>query len=262
MAPDSRCAVCGGQDSWKHSLIECHPARCVWALQCDEIIDFISSTQQQDARGWLHEATNSLSHDELVTVTVTLWAIWYAKRKIIHENVYQSPLSTHCFVERFLADLGASKSTRIARQPFQAKQTRWIPPPPGFVKINVDAALAKNSTKVSMAAIARNEAGNFMGASALVVEGISDPEMAEAMACREGMALASDLVLQKFKLATDCLNIIRNLHGTAMGAYGHVVREIKARAADFNDVNFVHEGREANADAHRLAKWSLYKKSR
>ena len=33
MAPDSRCVVCGGLDSWKHSLIECHQARCVWALK-------------------------------------------------------------------------------------------------------------------------------------------------------------------------------------------------------------------------------------
>ena len=182
--------MCGDQDSWKHSLIECHPARCVWALQCDEIIEFIVSTQQQDARGWLHEAMKFLSHDELVRVTVTLWAIWYAKRKIIHENIHQSPLSTYYFVERFLADLGTSKSTGNARQPTQAKQTRWIPPPPGFVKINVDAALAKNSTKVTMAAVPRDEAGNFVGASALVMEGISDSEMAEVMVCRPGFGPA------------------------------------------------------------------------
>ena len=62
-----------------------------------------------------------------------------------------------------------------------------------------------------MAAVARDEAHNFLGASALVMKGITDPEMAEAMACREGMVLASDLVLQKFKLASDCLNVVRNL---------------------------------------------------
>ena len=33
------------------------------------------------------------------------------------------------------------------------------------------------------------------------MEGITDPEMAEVMACHEEMTLASDLVLQKFKLA-------------------------------------------------------------
>ena len=90
------------------------------------------------------------------------------------------------------------------------------------------------------------------------MEGITDLEMAEAMACREGMALASDLVLQKFKLASDCLNVVRNLQGTAMGAYGHIIREIKASAEDFTEVRFTHEGREANGDAHRLAKGSVH----
>ena len=248
------CVVCGGLDSWKHSLIECHQARCVWALQSEEIVDFISSTQQQDARGWLHEAMNSLSHDVLVKMVVTMWAIWYAKWKIIHENNYQSPLSTHCFVERFLADLAESKPVQKEWKPAQAKQPGWIPPPPGFGKINVDAALAKNTTKFTMAAVVRDEAGNFLGASALVMEGITDPEMAEAMACREGMVLTSDLVLQKFKLASDCRNVVRNLQGTAMGAYGHIIREIKARAEDFTEVRFTHEGR----DAHRLAKGSVH----
>lgn len=74
----------------------------------------------------------------------------------------------------------------------------------GFVKINVDAALAKNSTKVTMAVVARNEAGNYMGSSALVMEGIFELEMVEVKASREGMALASDLVIQNFRLATYC----------------------------------------------------------
>jgi hypothetical protein len=44
-----------------------------------------------------------------------------------------------------------------------------------------------------MAAVARDEAGNFQGASALVIAGASSPEVAEAMACWEGLALVVDL---------------------------------------------------------------------
>ena len=36
----------------------------------------------------------------------------------------------------------------------------------------------------------------------LVMEGVSSPETAEAMACREGLALAKDLALQKVRIAT------------------------------------------------------------
>ena len=50
----------------KHSLLECNMARCVWALQCDELVDFISQAQDDNARGWIHEAIAGLAHDKLV----------------------------------------------------------------------------------------------------------------------------------------------------------------------------------------------------
>jgi hypothetical protein len=43
--------------------------------------------------------------------------------------------------------------------------------------------------------MARDEDDNFLGASALVLEGCTDPETAEVVTCREGLALASDLGL-------------------------------------------------------------------
>ena len=38
------------------------------------------------------------------------------------------------------------------------------PPPQGSVKINVDAAVSKNSGRGAVAAVARNELGGFAGA--------------------------------------------------------------------------------------------------
>jgi hypothetical protein len=39
----------------------------------------------------------SMPCDEFAKVAVTLWRIWYARQKIIHDEEYQSPLSTHLF---------------------------------------------------------------------------------------------------------------------------------------------------------------------
>ena len=61
----------------------------------------------------------------------------------------------------------------------------------------------------------------------MVLEGITEPETAEVIACREGLALASDLMLTSFRLASDCANAIRSMAGTGMGPYGQVVKEIK-----------------------------------
>ena len=87
MATHNLCGICGEPDSWKHALLECNLARCVWALECEEIVENICSIQEMNARGCLKE--------------VTMWAIWYARRKAVHENIFQSPLSTHSFVDRF-----------------------------------------------------------------------------------------------------------------------------------------------------------------
>jgi hypothetical protein len=59
-------------------------------------------------------------------------------------------------------------------------------------------------------------------------------------------------------MATDCSNVVRSLAGDGMGAYGHVVQEINARVCEFQKVQFVHEKRTANIDAHCLARSSLF----
>lgn len=38
MRPDRGCSLFGGDDSWRHALLECNLAKCVWALERDEII--------------------------------------------------------------------------------------------------------------------------------------------------------------------------------------------------------------------------------
>jgi hypothetical protein len=41
MAPSPACSICGQEDSWRHSLIECNLARCLWAMTNPEITEHI-----------------------------------------------------------------------------------------------------------------------------------------------------------------------------------------------------------------------------
>jgi len=63
------------------------------------------------------------------------------------------------------------------------------------MKINVNAAISMNSSKALASAVARDSFGGFVGASVVVTKGISNPEIMEAVACRESLALATDLML-------------------------------------------------------------------
>jgi hypothetical protein len=155
---------------------------------------------------------------------VTLWAIWHARRKAIHENIFQSPLSVHYFVENFITDLkvvtdmkkkspGASSTQR---------QPEWIPPPTGVTKINVDAAVSENNGRGSAAAVARDEAGRFRGASAIIFSGRMTAETLEALACREAVALARDINVRRVRVASDCSNVVDSIQNGSLGVYAHI----------------------------------------
>jgi hypothetical protein len=195
---------------------------------------------------WLAHVFSALASDDLVRVAVTTWAIWYARRRAIHEAAFQFPLSTHSFIGRYIADLELTKPRPKEDKQVRYHGARWIPPPLDFVKINVDAATSKNSNRASVAAVVRDSSGSFLGASTLVFSGVSDPETLEVLACREGLALASDLLVQKARVASDCLNAVRSLQEDGMGRYGPITREIKASMTSFLKIDFVHERREFN----------------
>jgi hypothetical protein len=105
MAPTSACSLCGMEDSWRHSLLNCVVARSVWSLADEGVTVHFCTNDSPSAKVWLFAMMNSLSRDDFARVAVTLWAIWFARRKIIHEEEYQSPLSTHLFIQSYLRDL-------------------------------------------------------------------------------------------------------------------------------------------------------------
>jgi ribonuclease HI len=259
MAPTPACSICGLEDSWRHSLIECNPARCVWALTAEDITEHIAMSTEPTAKQWLFHMIESMGKDDLTRMLVTLWAIWHAKRKAVHEDIYQSPMATMGFVNNFLSDLAAVREEDQLQQRKPApvpRQAAWIAPPEGRSKINVDAAVAKSEAKGAVAAVCRASNGTYLGASAMVYEGITDPRCLEALACREALDIADDLLVGPVQVASDCLEVVNALHSDYKGYLGSIIMEIKGRSRDRGFTSLCHERRECNVEAHRLARFA------
>jgi hypothetical protein len=91
MAETSMCTIFGDVDSWRHSVIDCSVARCVWALADEEVTENLCMNEDPSAKRWIFSMMESMSRDGFARVAVTLWAIRYTRQNIIHEEVYQSP---------------------------------------------------------------------------------------------------------------------------------------------------------------------------
>ena len=138
MADDPRCSICGSEnDTWRHSLLSCRMARCVWALGDEELLEHVISNQNDNARLWLFWLFETTSQKDLARILVTMWAIWWARRRAIHDDEFQSPLSTMCFISRYFEDLDIATARRVTlnEKTPQRRVHRWIPPGEDAVRL-------------------------------------------------------------------------------------------------------------------------------
>lgn len=102
-------------------------------------------------------------------------------------SVGTSPPSMHPLIKHSLEDIKDQhkenaqrrRATRIPQRPY------WTAAPAGIDKMNTDAAVSTTIFRGVVGVICRDDQGVCVGASAVVLEGITDPENLEAMACSE-----------------------------------------------------------------------------
>src|ERR1041384_7162602 len=103
-----------------------------------------------------------MSNDEFVQMAMALWAIWHARRKAIHEDIFQSPMNTHGFIKSYLAEL---KNLKPRPPPLAGvrlpRSEAWIEPRGGLTKFNVDAGVSVTDNCGSVGVICKKRDGTF-----------------------------------------------------------------------------------------------------
>jgi hypothetical protein len=82
-----------------------------------------------------------------------------------------------------------------------------------------------------------------LGGLALKLPGIVDPATLEAIACREGLALAADLNIKHILIATDCKHLVKDIKSGTDGLYGIIIKEIQASIYRFTSCYFIYDSR-------------------
>jgi ribonuclease HI len=149
----------------------------------------------------------------------------------------------------------------LFKQPaVQSRETssspRWSPPLEGTVFINVDAALFSSSKRMGVGVVIRDHIGNCLVACNQLLDEVTTPEIAEALAVRCALTLARDEGLDKIILASDCLSVVQRVNSSTRdrSLVGVVVEDIKAMTASMSSVTVRHISRLLNNSAHDLAR--------
>lgn len=201
-------------------------------------------------------ARRQRQHNLLLEVLVTLWAIWWVRRKAIHEEEFQSPLSMHLFICRYLDKVRSTNALACRRESSTTRPSHvWKLPPVGFVNLNVDVLVAKTQKQGVVGVMCIGSQVIFHEVLVVVFEGVPDSETLKAYVCREARALAEDLAMHRIYIATNYLRVLDDLRAAHhLGAYCMIAREINSHKSSSLACEICHEQHEHYFEAHNIAK--------
>jgi ribonuclease HI len=193
-----------------------------------------------------------------MVLAVVIWHLWLARNGVKNGEAMRNP---HSVAEQSIAyvemiEMHLFKPDSSTRRETSNSVPRWSPPPEGTVYINVDAALFSTSRRMGIGVVIRNHRGDCSVACSELVQEVTMPEIAEALALRRAVSLAGDEGFDSLVIASDCLSLVQRFNSSSVDRshVGVVVQDIKALCANFASVSVIHVYRHSNVAAHTLAR--------
>lgn len=260
--PNGICPICLiEQETMEHTFLLCSWTRPV---------RFGSQVQSIPDRGnvsnivvWLEDNISKLQDNPdftqfgLISIFSILWQIWKSRNSYVFENKIICPFGTLTQANLAISDYNNyqqdnTSSDRMSLRPNLAR-SGWRPPLEENLKVNVDAS-SNNQTRCAFSGIIIR---NYLGE---VLSGLTRKHhtnsalLAEALALRGSMNLASNLQLDKVVFESDCLELVQACRGVYnRGEISTVMQDIFHMKNNFQRCGFTWTARSGNASAHLVA---------
>ncbi|KAL4272451.1 hypothetical protein GQ457_13G023230 [Hibiscus cannabinus] len=252
IALDPICPVCNlANETTEHVFRDCHIACLVWTQlgfvwpQYATLLPF---------KEWLSWLFDSFPMNRLVLLVITLWSLWYARNKKVHEANLQTPEQICAFIVSYCRELEliASKLHLIS----STQNSLWQAPDPPLVKANFDASFSGVDRASWSGVVVRNSIGEIMGACRRFSPYVASAFMAEAYAALHAIDLLVDLGFDSAVIEGDSLTIIKKLQASSsdLSELSAIIFEVQAKAKTLRNCSFNFTSRASNQVAHIISK--------
>ncbi|XP_010684219.1 putative ribonuclease H protein At1g65750 [Beta vulgaris subsp. vulgaris] len=255
MGEDRRCPVCGeGDETIKHALTLCRDARSIWRLS--PLRMEIQEMEDENVSQWCEKLAATIVQESWWEIFWNLlWGIWLRRNAWIFKRKQVSVKDLIDKAMRFTIEYQAAKeSVKDGLRSEGPGKKKWHRPREGSLKLNTDAAVLAGGM-IGFGGVVRDSMGEVRLACCGRMDGRFAPDIAEAMAIREVLAIAGAAGFREIILENDCLKLISQLkkHVLENSSFGNIVKDILDYVQAFNVVSFNHICRSGNTVAHNLA---------
>ncbi|KAK8351233.1 hypothetical protein V6Z12_A05G019700 [Gossypium hirsutum] len=231
------------------------PRYCVLAAQVWSNLEvkWLSSMANSNFNEWLNWLLENSDRNKKGLIVVTIWALWLSRNKLVHERMTQSLEEIVTFIRGF--GLEYRSCAENLKHPQPRSMVRWMAPPQGWVKINVDAGVSVAKKRAVSGFIIRNDEGFIMGSGFQEHYLVQSVVMAKALAVLHRLQFALNLGFPKVILESDSRLVVNNIQQTCEDYWETrpFTWDVKNLARKFRFCRFQFIAREGNGAAHAMA---------
>ena len=224
---DVICDRCGDHsESILHCLWLCDEARSVWRF--DPGFLFLFRKQCRSFFELVEVLFKEGSSYRIALFATIAWGLW---QRLNRMRVHQPSWHLHEIGDR------AKELVReffyahkpVSPLPRSSRCARWVPPPSGCYKANVDAAMFEALDCTGIGVVVRDHEGCIVAALSQRVRLTQSMEMAEALAARRAVVFAKELSLSDVLVEGDCLRVMQALAGSGRcnTLFGQVIEDTR-----------------------------------
>ncbi|KAF7819384.1 Non-LTR retroelement reverse transcriptase [Senna tora] len=265
MTQDDGCAKCGDcQEDLLHILRDCASIKNVWL----RIVEFKHWPVffNLNLREWLNfNFSRNLGYGEIewnLHFGVTCWMAWKWRNEFIFNGRTSGVGDPALYIHQYCRFVRSAFSLvgKEGQGSRVAVRIAWVPPPDGWIKVNVDGSVDPGSFGSSACGgVLRDRDGNFLCGFSRNV-GSCSITLTELWGVLSGLQVAWNRGFKKVIIETDCLNAKRLIYQNFEEGYcsAQLVDEIHKSIAQDWDVVVQHVFKEANFVADKIAQLGHY----
>ncbi|KAK6138511.1 hypothetical protein DH2020_027750 [Rehmannia glutinosa] len=198
------CIRCGLEDeTMEHALRDCPWSNFYWRaspLRLDHLAN-ISNASIIDMVMEMAQAGNTEVEE---TFSMLLWALWYARNALIFNGKELSHVDCFLMATTSLHNYQDGRRKQLAKSHAQMPKPagQWRKPREGVLKINTDASMIQLEG-TGIGAVVRDHHGDIRSVLMKKFSQEFEVDVAEAVACREALILASTSSFPRIVVETD-----------------------------------------------------------
>ncbi|XP_012840390.1 PREDICTED: uncharacterized protein LOC105960728 [Erythranthe guttata] len=252
IAHEARCFRCGhANESSIHMVQVCCGMEKVWQAAAFLLETLATTTSSWN---WFEYLSRSLPDYYFRLAIIITWKVWSNRNCVLHGDAATHQENIIEWGTRYLDEFLSHQMPKTSLNRAQYSSA-WSPPPVGYLKLNVDAALPAGQPHYTVSMVARNEEGVCIWWEVRTYPGSLIAEECEAHAALFALQCAQRKGWQSIILEGDCLGVIEALRaGTDLSSsIGVFVDECLSLVPFFSSCSFSFVKRSGNKLAHCLA---------